>query len=89
MSTTPLSLVAFKASELEARASRIDALVVDRARYQGGAGAAIERRFLPLAPDEQACKDRCAEKVRAAKHDTSLSPYEVRRRLITGDPDAR
>lgn len=53
----------------EKRAAWLDSLAPDRSRYRGSAGTEAMKKLRPLAHDEQACKERCEEKVRAAKAD--------------------
>lgn len=64
-------------------AQRVDAYGVDRSILHGSSGVDLARRLRPLEPQEQAFKDRCDEKVRRAKEDDTLTPYEVRRRVMT------
>lgn len=59
------------------RETRIAALAVDRSRYLGDAGQAIERRLAPLTGVALARKEKCDELVRAAKADESLTTYQV------------
>lgn len=51
----------------EKRAAWLDSLAPDRSRYRGSAGVEALKKLKPLAADEQAQKDRCDEKTRAAK----------------------
>lgn len=85
--TVHLALVSSQSETADARAARIDRLQVNRSCYRGSAGTEALRKLKPLAPDEQACADRCAERTAAAKD--AIVPLPVILRTFAAAPVIR
>ena len=82
----PPDALASAEQQHNARAAWLESILVDRRHLRGSAGKEIERAIAqrPLAPDEQACADRTAERICHAQSDLIRRPpiVEAFRKLL-------